>query len=196
VSQRELFQEFGTEFPSPHIPRADDLEAEGTPSSWALFSKDRVYRYLLGREWSSLPFLCIGMANPSSAGGFEDDPTIRKATHFARRDGFGGLIVWNAEARIATYPSELAPIPEAQRFGPHNRDAIISALTHPRTGLVALAWGVPPTKAHRDPFERALRIAKAHRKTLSCFGVTKENHPRHPLYLANDTKAMMYWTAQ
>lgn len=70
----------------------------------AEFSPDRRYRYILTRRWSPAPMLgCIGL-NPSTADELQDDPTVRRWMGFARRDGFGGIVVGNLFAFRATNP--------------------------------------------------------------------------------------------
>ena len=64
------------------------------------------YRYRLERHWSGGEGLCAFiMLNPSTANALNDDPTIRRCIGFARRWGYGGLLVANLFARPIATPS-------------------------------------------------------------------------------------------
>ena len=51
--------------------------------------------------------LALCMLNPSRADDMRDDPTIRKAAGFAKRLGFGELVVVNLYAWRSTLPRDL-----------------------------------------------------------------------------------------
>ena len=74
----------------------------------AVFSPCRTYRYALSRVWAAdKPYaLFIGL-NPSTADETLDDPTIRRCIDFAKRWGYGGLVMANLFAYRATEPSEM-----------------------------------------------------------------------------------------
>ena len=74
----------------------------------AVFSPCRTYRYALSRVWAAdKPYaLFIGL-NPSTADETLDDPTIRRCIDFAKRWGYGGLVMANLFAYRATNPSEM-----------------------------------------------------------------------------------------
>lgn len=144
----------------------------------AELSECGTYRYLLARQWDQqAPALGFLMLNPSTADASVDDPTIRRCMAFARRDGYGGIIVANLFALRSTDPKLLGKHPDP--VGREN-DAWIGQLRATCTTVVA-AWGGNPThvRAHEV---RALFGEHA----LSCLGVTKEGHPRHPLYVRGD----------
>ncbi|WP_368188730.1 DUF1643 domain-containing protein [Aeromonas sp. R7-3] len=71
----------------------------------AVFSPCRTYRYALSRVWATdKPYaLFIGL-NPSTADETLDDPTIRRCIDFAKRRGYGGLVMANLFAYRATDP--------------------------------------------------------------------------------------------
>ncbi|MCA9851707.1 MAG: DUF1643 domain-containing protein, partial [Dehalococcoidia bacterium] len=50
----------------------------------ASFSRDRRYRYELGRRWGLGPAVTWVMLNPSTADATVDDPTIRRCIDFSR----------------------------------------------------------------------------------------------------------------
>src|SRR6266516_1580847 len=67
---------------------ARDLPLLGGPCGWAELSPCGTYRYLLGRRVGAaqrgLLLVCL---NPSTADASLDDPTIRRAVGFTRREG-------------------------------------------------------------------------------------------------------------
>lgn len=155
----------------------------------AQISECGLYRYNLQRVWSSgiIPRIYI-MLNPSTADADVDDPTIRRCVAFAKRDGFGGVVVLNLFAFRATDPAALKGAADA--IGPDNDDAIIAMLCEvPRvympTAIIA-AWGAHGGLMKRDAAVKGLLRSAGLR--ASCFGLTKEGHPRHPLYLPADVK--------
>lgn len=158
-------------------------------SSTAILSADGTYRYLLTRTWSAAPPMTWIMLNPSTADGLSDDPTIRRCTGFARREGCGGIKVVNLYALRATDPGELWPHPDP--VGTDN-DRIIAE--HARDGLVVAAWGCHGMAVRRG-LEVAQRLAAAGTARLLCAGVTAAGHPRHPLYVRADAP-LIPWEPQ
>jgi hypothetical protein len=162
---------------------------DATVRSGAQFSDDRRYRYALWREWESGPtvrsFVVIGL-NPSTADESEDDPTIRRCIAFAKREGCGRLVMLNLFALRATDPRVMKAHPEPVGI---DNDGVIWRRTQPSLGdqpIVVAAWGVHGV--HRDRDMRVRQFAPP----LVCFGVTKDGHPRHPLYLRADAPLVPY----
>lgn len=151
----------------------------------ALISEDGLYRYWLSRTWDlggySLPFI---MLNPSVADAEIDDPTIRRCVSFAKRESYGGIIVFNLFALRATQPTEM--LRAADPVGPENDATLVEAFEYAnRTGKkVVAAWGVHGIYKGRgaEVAERATRAGV----NLVCLGTTKDGHPKHPLYIASD----------
>ncbi|SIJ20565.1 Uncharacterized protein conserved in bacteria [Mycobacteroides abscessus subsp. abscessus] len=170
----------------------DGLEHRLRPGyvSTAVFSADRKYRYRLVRVWDpSRPLLALVMLNGSTADELGDDPTIRCCIALARREGFGGIIVRNLYAAVATDPRELTQIVDP--VGPAN-DAELALCG--RHLVTVLAWG-----AHADPV-RARQVAqmlaaRCHDEgtALAVLGWTKAGQPRHPLYLPAATALQRHW---
>ena len=71
----------------------------------AILSDDGRYRYLLERQWDERPRMAWCMLNPSTADANIDDQTIKRCIGFAKREGFGGIIVVNLMAFRATSPA-------------------------------------------------------------------------------------------
>ena len=59
----------------------------------ALFSRDRRFRYRLGRRWGQGAAVCFVLLNPSTADETCNDPTVRRCTSFARSLRYGALKV-------------------------------------------------------------------------------------------------------
>lgn len=158
------------------------------------------YRYRLWREWRGThdpknwkwlgandgagepighPKACVFvMLNPSTADGTQDDPTIRRCVGFAKSLKFERLEVVNLFAYRATKPSALLSLNDSDDpVGPGNLDAFESALLD--AGIVICAWGAHGSHLGQD--QTAIGWCKPH-ETFA-LGVTKEGHPRHPLYM-------------
>jgi hypothetical protein len=148
----------------------------------ATFSDCKRYRYTLSRTWDAGAHpLPIVMLNPSTADADLDDPTIKRCMEFARRDGFGGIRVTNLFAYRATSPKDMKAV--ADPVGEMN-DAALEVLFEKaeEAGIAVLAaWGTHGT--HRDRAATVMAIARAKGARLACLGVTKDGHPKHPLYV-------------
>jgi hypothetical protein len=154
----------------------------------ALISECGKYRYWLTRRWQPKTSRghCVWiMLNPSTADASVDDPTIRRCIDFAMRWGFDGLDVLNLFSFRATDPEDLyaaahpvcAP-DEALRF----HDLLIERCQG-RTAIAA--WGSHGGYRGRGP--HIIDLFSATGIPLKCLGLTKDGHPRHPLYVRADT---------
>lgn len=147
-------------------------------SAWV----DGAYRYELKRTWNPpVEHLTFVMLNPSTADASIDDPTIRRCIGFAKRDGWGGIVVWNLYALRATDPAELRR--HRDPIGPYNDSHLSREFLHiAREGrAVVAAWG-----AGADPerVSAVLRFQPSLRWRV--LGLTLHGHPRHPLYVRGD----------
>ncbi|KKM80047.1 hypothetical protein LCGC14_1343720 [marine sediment metagenome] len=143
------------------------------------------YRYSLTREF----FMGAGrvlfvMLNPSTADAETDDPTIRRCIGFARRWGFRRLDVGNLFAWRATNPKEIRQVSDP--VGPEN-DRRLMYLSECADAVIA-AWGTHGAYRNRDSDVLALLAGK-----VEHLGLTKQGHPKHPLYLRNDV-ARVGWS--
>ena len=155
----------------------------------AYLSPCGTYRYVLWRDWdTNKPPLTFIMLNPSTADAMVDDPTIRRCIGFAERFGYGGITVVNLFAFRATNPVELRSTPDP--VGPENdrwiRNAVFGAVE--QKVPVVCAWGTQGG-AQADAMKTKLIMAGANAVAL---GITKDGHPRHPLYLPNDSQMIKY----
>ncbi len=181
----------------------------------AIISADGHYRYLLWREWRGThdpknwrwlrddrgriekdgsgadlgePKVCaFVMLNPSTADGDIDDPTIRKCVGFAKLWRYERLEVVNLFAYRATDPRTVL------RLG-HNDDPVGSQAQQyfdsliDRAGIVVCAWGAHGS--HLDQDETALGWLRD--KPIYTLGLTKDGHPRHPLYMSYAARPMRF----
>lgn len=162
-------------------PRAKLFETDAT------FSPCRTWRYMLTRCWAThLPILAVIGLNPSTADETRDDPTIRRIRGFAELWGYGGLHMLNLFALRSTDPRGLRAV--ADPVGPEN-DAVIVYGT--AVGDVLCCWGTHGFYMGRD--QSVLRLLRPFSRRLLHLGLTKDGHPKHPLYLRGDT-APQEWT--
>ena len=152
---------------------------DGERVSEAVYSTCENYRYALTRVWDDggrrLLYL---MLNPSKATELANDPTIERCERRARALGYGGFRVCNLFGLRETDPARLkrARRPE----GPDNMAQIKVALGW--ADDVLCAWGVHGV--HRDQSDAVLRLLRASPKPRLVLGLTKDGHPRHPLYIS------------
>lgn len=158
----------------------------------AVFSADRRYRYALTRRWDpDWPLVAWVMLNPSTADALADDPTIRRVISFSRSWRAGGVLVLNLFAWRATNPAELATVDDP--VGPLNDQVIAwwwSVDCDETIGPVVAAWGAHKRLLGRDV--RVTDLLRARHAHLVSLGVTKDGHPRHPLYVRGGTATIDY----
>lgn len=152
---------------------------DGGRVSEAVYSGCGKYRYALTRIWTpdGRRLLYI-MLNPSTATELANDPTIERCERRARALGYGGFRVCNLFALRETDPARLkrARRPE----GPDNAAQLGLALDW--ADDVLCAWGVHG--AYRDQGNRLSDLLRKCDKPQLILGLTKEGHPRHPLYIS------------
>ena len=149
--------------------------------SKTIFSPCRTYRYTLLRRFGLLfggnshYVMFIGL-NPSTADENKDDPTIRRCIGFAQFWGFNQICMTNLFAFRATDPKTMKV--QTNPIGPDNDKWLMECAKD--ASVVVAAWGVNGQFLRRD-----LAVSKMIGK-LSCLGVTKDGHPKHPLYVKAD----------
>jgi hypothetical protein len=153
--------------------RSADRAAE--VRGWATFSRDRRYRYSLGRSWAEGPRVCWVLLNPSAADAHEDDPTLRRCLAFARAWGAGSIEVVNLFALVSARPSALRG--NLDPVGTSNQRAVRRAVA--RADLVVAGWGNVPLALHAA----AKRAMRGLPEVVWCLGLTGSCSPRHPLYV-------------
>lgn len=149
----------------------------------AVFSRDRTYRYILTRQWDEgKPYAMFIGLNPSTADETRDDPTIRRCINFAKRWGYGALVMMNLFAYRATDPEVMKEAEDP--IGPET-DSWIHAFAQD-AGIVIAAWGVHGTHLNRSA---AIKLMLPE---LYCLGMTQKGHPKHPLYLHREIVPVRY----
>ena len=158
------------------ITRSHD---DGERVSEAVYSECEKYRYALTRVWNSEgKRLLYVMLNPSKATERANDPTIERCERRARALGYGAFRACNLFGLRETDPGKLkrARHPE----GPDNRAQIKAAIDW--ADDVLCAWGVHGV--HRNQAEKLMPTFRKSTKPCLVLGLTKDGHPRHPLYIA------------
>lgn len=155
-----------------------------------VFSPCRKYRYTLWREWpldifaghegtaqgparreSYVQF--IGL-NPSTADETKNDPTVTRCIDFARRWGFGSMVMSNLFAWRDTLPENMKAAPAP--IGPDNDQWLLELASG--AGLVVAAWGNHGKHMGRqDAVKKLLEAIE-----MKCFLITGQGCPIHPLY--------------
>jgi len=157
------------------------------PSSYAVFSPCRTWRYLLVREFDTgegtANFI---MLNPSTATETINDPTIIRCINYAKAWGFGRLVVTNIFAYRATAPRDMKAA--ADPSGPQNDKHIIEQASG--ADLVVCAWGVHGEFMDREAHVR--RLLRYCGRKVRHLGLTKGGHPKHPLYQRADAKPITW----
>ncbi len=154
-----------------------------------IFSEDRKYRYVLEHKTSvsndkRCLFVCL---NPSKADENISDNTVTRCINYVTKWGFGIFVMCNAYAFRSTYPKEL--IDEIDPIGQDNYIHIVSESK--RADLVIAGWGnlLKNTK-HKEAVQDIIR--KVANKDIYCLELTKNNTPKHPLYLKKDLYPKLY----
>jgi len=155
-----------------------------TPSRTAVISADGKYRYLLSRQVGpSFKVATFVMLNPSTADAAQDDATIRKCMGFARRWGCGLLQVVNLFAIRSTDPAGIRGAVDP--VGPENavylRRAVKLLLLPRSQGTIVCAWGTHG--GFKDQDLVVLKLLDRCKIIPLALGVTRDGHPRHPLYV-------------
>jgi hypothetical protein len=127
------------------------------------------------------------MLNPSTADCTVNDPTIKRCMKFTMSWGFTIMQVVNLFAFRATDPKNL-PWGHDEASGPDNDVMTLSTLMC--ADRVVCAWGAQYGTAYRA--KRVMTELMPPFREPLCLGLTKDGHPRHPLYLRDDTKLEPY----
>lgn len=160
---------------------------KGDVASAALYSDCERYRYVLTRTWGpACPKALFVMLNPSTATERQNDPTVERCERRARTLGFGAFRVCNIFAWRETDPTKMRRVLDP--VGPEN-DAAIAEGCHWADRIVC-AWGTHGAFLGRGPAVE--RLIRAISRDLYHFGLTKNGHPRHPLYVGYATKPAIW----
>jgi len=152
----------------------------------AAFSQCQTYRYLLWRNWDKgLPSMMTVGVNPSTADAKKNDATIDKLVKFAKRWGYGRLMMVNLFAFRARDPWQM--LHHNLPVGPENDDWITLAADH--CELILVAWGNPGKHMKRDRI--VLDLLRGRGRELYHLGLNLNKTPKHPLYRKDDTQPIL-----
>ena len=154
-------------------------------------NSDNTMRYVLG-EHGLNPLFCIGI-NPSTAEPYNLDPTLKKVKKFSgyNTNNFKGWIMLNIYPQRLTNSNKLKKIKFDKKEHEFNLNCIKEILSNYKKPIIWAGWGTTIEK--NDFFIDCLNEIFIECKNVNAqwirFGnLTKNGHPRHPLYLRNDSK--------
>lgn len=151
---------------------------KGDAHSTAIYSDCERYRYLLTRVWEPAGRKALFvMLNPSTATEVQNDPTVERCERRARTLGFGAFRVTNIFAWRDTDPRKMRAA--ADPVGPENDNSILQSVGW--ADQVICAWGTHGSHLERGPAVEALLRETG--EPLFTLGLTKDGHPKHPLYI-------------
>jgi len=163
------------------------LTSDPTVISGATFSPgSRQWRYQLWRQWSDgdkwIAF--IGL-NPSTADERTNDPTVTRCIRYAKDWCYDGMFMLNLFGLRSTDPKLLYRVPDP--IGPDNDHWIVETIYSEQVREVVLCWG--NHGKHLNRFKEVWDLVRSvPGQKMRWFGLTKENQPKHPLYLRRDAK--------
>lgn len=149
----------------------------------ATISDCQQYRYELRRVWDDTKplVLFIGL-NPSTADAETDDNTSRVCINYAKRWGYGGLLLGNLFAFRSTDQSALYTASDP--VGPDN-DVWLRRL-QAEAEIVICAWSATGSYRSRD------KVVLGFLHNPHCLTKLKSGYPGHPLYKSADLQPMPY----
>lgn len=151
---------------------------KGDAPSTAVYSDCERYRYSLTRIWEpDGKRVLFVMLNPSTATEVQNDPTVERCERRARHLGFGGFRVTNIFAWRATDPRDMRAADDP--VGAENDLAITEGADW--ADQIIAAWGTHGTHRGRGP--EVARLLQGLDRLLFHLGLSKDGHPKHPLYL-------------
>jgi hypothetical protein len=148
----------------------------------AIFSEDRSLRFALQRMWEPTKdyVMFIGL-NPSTANEETNDPTIRRVIGFAKKWGYGGVVMANCFPFVSTDPMDL------KHIGVAENDMWLETLGA-TAGLVVFAWGSFQIVKER---KRDLQLSEMFPEAVA-LAINSDGSPRHPLYVPYDITPVKY----
>ena len=126
------------------------------------------------------------MLNPSKATEVQNDPTVERCERRARALGYGAFQVTNIFAWRDTDPFAMRKADNP--VGPDN-DAVILAGVDWADHVIA-AWGTHG--AHRNRGPEMAAVLHATDKPLYMLGLSKQGHPKHPLYISYSQQPVVW----
>lgn len=147
----------------------------------AIFSDCKKYRFVLWRIWDKTkPYVMFIGLNPSTANEHIDDSTIKRVMTLANRWGYGGIYMLNLFPFITTDPKKLNI-----HKNPIKKNDHWIQVSCTKCEKIIFAWG-----SFKEAKERE-RVIKNKFKGQA-LKINLDGSPRHPLYVKNSTKAIIY----
>ena len=160
---------------------------QNIPEGW-LYIGDEKVRYALG-EPGSCNLLIVGL-NPSTATPDKPDPTIKRVRKIVDKEKLNGWIMINLYPMRTPKPSELPPAMD-EEISKRNREVIKWIDHNYPIGRVYAAWGTNIEKRGYLVDECQDIVDSIHSDQWFVRGITKNGHPKHPLYVSYEEK--MEW---
>jgi len=152
---------------------------KGDAPSTAVYSDCERFRYSLTRVWQPAgKRVLFVMLNPSTATEVQNDPTVERCERRARTLGFGSFQVTNIFAWRDTDPRKMRAASDP--VGPHNDATITNGAAW--ADQVIAGWGAHG--AHQDRGAAVEALLRNADRPVHHLGLTKQGHPKHPLYIA------------
>lgn len=145
---------------------------------------DNLYRFALGEKGKNI-IVCFGI-NPSTAEPNNIDNTIKSVKRISTHNGYDGYLMLNIYPQRATNPDDM-DIKVNKEAHNLNLKVINDILSHYNCTIWA-AWGTLIN--HRDYLYSCLHDICINSKDtpwVVAGSLTKQGHPRHPLYLKTKT---------
>ena len=147
--------------------------------STAVYSNCELYRYSLTRSWdSSAKKVLFIMLNPSTATEIQNDPTVERCERRAKALGYGAFKVCNIFAYRSTDPKIMRL--QKDTIGPETDQIIIKSANW--SNNIICAWGT--NGSHLNRGKKIEELLRAKNFTLTHLGLSKDGHPKHPLYIS------------
>ena len=156
-----------------------------------VFSQDRVYRYVLKHSWRDIfddvekSIVWIAL-NPSTADESQLDPTLTRIRNFSNQFGYNCFYMLNIFAFRSTDPKNMLNC--KQPIGKDN-DYWIKQICN-KTDKIVCCWG--NIGKHLNRSDQVRLLLKNH--PLFYLDMSKENQPKHPLYLSSKLELKRYYT--
>lgn len=151
------------------------------------FSSSGRYRYAMGHIWGGGRKLVSIALNPSIGSSAKNDPTNTRLERRARAMNLGGVIFVNLFPFIAAKPADLKRA--ADPYGGRARSFNVIN-EHCVGNFILCGWGVHGTHLGRG-HEVETRL-RARGFTLHALDLTKDGHPKHPLYIAYEKRPFVW----
>nr|ADI20154.1 uncharacterized protein conserved in bacteria [uncultured alpha proteobacterium EB080_L06A09] len=118
------------------------------------------------------------MLNPSTATEIHNDPTVERCERRAKALGYGAFKVCNIFAYRSTDPKIMRL--QKDPIGPKNDKIIIKSANW--SNNIICAWGT--NGSHLNRGKKIEELLRAKNFTLTHLGLSKDGHPKHPLYIS------------